>query len=50
MLNLVETFYANTDNLINSMTDDGKLYYIGRLKTSSDDNFSQAFAYTRKGS
>jgi putative aldouronate transport system substrate-binding protein len=48
MPNLVKNFYNKIPNSIkNSMTDDGKLYYIGRLKTTTDDNFSQAFCHRK---
>ncbi len=48
MPNLLKNFYSKIPNSIkNSMTDDGKIYYIGRLKTTTDDNFSQAFCHRK---
>jgi putative aldouronate transport system substrate-binding protein len=48
MPNLVRNFLDKVpDSLKNSMTDDGKLYYIGRYKTTTADGFSPAFSYRK---
>jgi putative aldouronate transport system substrate-binding protein len=48
MPNLVKNFYAQRPHLLkNSLTDNGQLFYIGRLKTTTADNFSAAFSYRK---
>ena len=44
--NIVRNFYDRIpDSLKNSLTDDGQIFFIGRLKTTTADNFSPAFMY-----
>ena len=46
--NIVRNFYEKIPNsLKNSMTDDGQIFFIGRLKTTTADNFSPAFMYRK---
>ena len=48
MPNLMKNFYAKWPDLLkNSLTDNGQLFYIGRLKTTTADNFSTAFSYRK---
>ncbi len=48
MPNLVKNYYGKWPDLLKySLTDTGKLYYIGRLKSSTADNFSAAFQYRK---